>query len=29
MGKNGKKAVEERYNTEIVGKNLVNLYSET
>lgn len=26
MGKNGKLAVEQKYNTEIVGKNLVNLY---
>jgi len=28
MGENGKKAVLERYNTDIVGKNLVNLYLE-
>ncbi|MCD4833173.1 MAG: glycosyltransferase family 4 protein [Bacteroidales bacterium] len=26
MGKNGKKAVEEKYNTQIAGKNLLNLY---
>jgi len=27
MGKNGKKAVEMKYNTDIFGKNLVNLYA--
>lgn len=26
MGSNGKKAIVEKYNTQIVGKNLVNLY---
>ena len=29
MGINGKKAIENKYNIQFAGKNLVNLYSET
>jgi glycosyltransferase involved in cell wall biosynthesis len=28
MGENGKRAVENKYNTQIIRKNLLNLYQE-